>query len=657
MGRLEGKVALITGAGSGFGEAIAKSFTREGAHVIIADIAVENGKRVASDIEAASSVAQGHGTAIFMEFDCTKQQAWRDGLELAKQKFGTLDIIVNNAGTTYRKRPSIEVTEAEFDNIINVNVKSIYQSVVVVMPYFVKRKAGVFLNTSSVAGARVRPGQVFYGGTKGFVNTITQGLAAEWGPHGIRVNSICPLRSPTGLLEMFSGVPDTPEERARFSQTVPLRRMGDAQDVANAAVYLPYIAALHDFYRKCSRGLTALFTDLHKHENASWSCKVRAAGFLSPQRPYRPVTQYASADPPPSASGRDNFAHISIHMPQELISLYCFMKFNCSGSNNANRLHFRYEMQKATLIRYFRLDSSPYHTIFAELGIVCFSYARESISIHRLPFNSAVTMGYKDYILTGLKRESSGKYYYDDSDVPRISIPIADETQGLRLSKKQLDEWFKINPTTMPTLPKTLVCPDMESEPSDSNILQLKGWHHVNGSVAVYEPVEWVPVVREVRRFPKSELPETIKRDKTTIEKTKLYGKVESSLEASAGGSYAGMKVEARAKVEGSAEASLETEKITKEHMEGTLGEKPLFEVAVGMLLRVKEVYRFRFLKDDLLVTVKLTPVIDQISYDLTWNSGPSWSDIHVQDRDLKEVKELQARWGCRCREIKSHAT
>lgn len=172
MSRLEGKVALITGAGSGFGEAIAKSFTREGAHVIIADIAVENGKRVASDIEAASSVAQGHGTAIFMEFDCTKQQAWRDGLELAKQKFGKLDIIVNNAGTTYWKKPSIEVTEAEFDNIINVNVKSIYHSVVVVMPYFVERKAGVFLNTSSVAGARVRPGQVFYGGTKGFVNTV-----------------------------------------------------------------------------------------------------------------------------------------------------------------------------------------------------------------------------------------------------------------------------------------------------------------------------------------------------------------------------------------------------------------------------------------------------------------------------------------------------
>ena len=252
MGRLDGKVALITGSGSGFGEAIAHAYASEGAKVLIADIAVANGQRVASDITNKNY----SGEAFFVELNVTKRSDWEQGLEQARQRYGKLDIVVNNAGTTYKKQPSIEVSEEDFDRIVAVNIKSIYLSVSVLMPYFVERKSGVFLSTSSIAGIRVRPGQVFYGGTKGFLNTvlptslsivsklltlhlqITQGLAAEYGPEGIRVNSICPLRGPTGLLEMFSGVPDTPEERERFAQTVPLRRMSEPSDIAMAAVYL-----------------------------------------------------------------------------------------------------------------------------------------------------------------------------------------------------------------------------------------------------------------------------------------------------------------------------------------------------------------------------------------------------------------------------------
>jgi len=236
MSRLGGKVAIVTGAGSGFGEAIAHAYVSHGAHVIIADIAEEAGNRVAQEIEKKKY--PGGGTAIFLKFDATKRSSWEDGLKLARDKFHKLDIVVNNAGTTYKKQPSMGVAEADFDRIIAVNVKSIYLSVSVIMPYFTEAKSGVFLNTSSVAGTRVRPGQVFYGGTKGFVNTITQGLAAEYGPLGIRVNSICPLRSATQLLELFSGVPDTPEERARFAETVPLRRMTEPNDVAMLAVFL-----------------------------------------------------------------------------------------------------------------------------------------------------------------------------------------------------------------------------------------------------------------------------------------------------------------------------------------------------------------------------------------------------------------------------------
>lgn len=168
MGRLDGKVALVTGAGSGFGEAIAHAYAAEGAKVLVADIAVASGNRVVSDITAKSYP----GEAIFVELNVTKRSDWEQGLELAKQKFGHLDIVMNNAGTTYKKQPSIEVSEEDFDRIVAVNIKSIYLSVSVVMPYLVSRKSGVFLSTSSIAAMKVRPGQVFYGGTKGFVNTV-----------------------------------------------------------------------------------------------------------------------------------------------------------------------------------------------------------------------------------------------------------------------------------------------------------------------------------------------------------------------------------------------------------------------------------------------------------------------------------------------------
>lgn len=236
MGRLSGKVAIVTGAGSGFGEAIAHGFVAEGANVLIADIAVKNGQRVTDEI-SKKGYTNG-GSAVFVEFNVTKRSDWENALEVAKSSFGKVDIVVNNAGTTYKKKPSVEVTEADFDKIIAVNVKSIFLSVSVIMPYFVERASGVYLNTSSVAGTRVRPGQVFYGGTKGFLNTVTQGLAAEYGPSGVRINSICPLRGATGLLEMFSGMPDTPEERAKFALSVPLRRMSEPDDIKNAAIYL-----------------------------------------------------------------------------------------------------------------------------------------------------------------------------------------------------------------------------------------------------------------------------------------------------------------------------------------------------------------------------------------------------------------------------------
>jgi 3-oxoacyl-[acyl-carrier protein] reductase len=178
MGRLDSKVALITGAGSGFGEAMAHSFVKEGANVLIGDFVVDSGKRVESEIAYKSY--SGDGVAIFVEHNVVKKEDWEKALDLARTKFGKLDIVVNNAGTTYKKQPSIGVTEEDFDRVLNVNCKSIYWSIAVIMPYFVQQKSGVYVNTSSTAGARTRPGQVFYGGTKGFLNTVRSILPIRW---------------------------------------------------------------------------------------------------------------------------------------------------------------------------------------------------------------------------------------------------------------------------------------------------------------------------------------------------------------------------------------------------------------------------------------------------------------------------------------------
>jgi 3-oxoacyl-[acyl-carrier protein] reductase len=148
---------------------MAHAYAAEGAKVLIADIATENGERV-----AAAIASKGYpGEAVFVQLNVTKREDWEQGLKLAKQKFGKLSVVINNAGTTYKKQPSTDVTEDDFDRIVSVNIKSIYLSVSVIMPYFVERKSGVFLSTSSIAGIRVRPGQVFYGGTKGFLNTVS----------------------------------------------------------------------------------------------------------------------------------------------------------------------------------------------------------------------------------------------------------------------------------------------------------------------------------------------------------------------------------------------------------------------------------------------------------------------------------------------------
>ncbi|MCO4860544.1 SDR family oxidoreductase [Cupriavidus sp. WGlv3] len=230
--RLANKVAIVTGGGSGFGEGIAHTFAREGANVVVADLREDAAERVAAAIRDAGGRARAVRADVSREADT---EAMR---EAALSVFGDVHIVVNNAGTTHRNKPILEVTEDEFDRVYAVNVKSIYWSARAFVPHFRRRGGGVFVNIASTAGIRPRPGLVWYNGSKGAVITASKAMAAELGPDNIRVNCVNPVIGATALLEEFMGMPDTPENRARFLATIPMGRMSTPQDVANACLYL-----------------------------------------------------------------------------------------------------------------------------------------------------------------------------------------------------------------------------------------------------------------------------------------------------------------------------------------------------------------------------------------------------------------------------------
>ncbi|KAI2793550.1 4-formylbenzenesulfonate dehydrogenase TsaC1/TsaC2 [Penicillium oxalicum] len=228
--RLQGKVAIVTGAGSGFGAAIARRYGEEGAKVLVADINVQGGEQVA---------AQNSSDLKFQRMDVTRREDWEAIVDRAFSEFGRLDIVVNNAGTSYRNKPTVEVTEDEWERVFNVNVKSIYLAANVVMPKFIEQgQGGSMINISSTGASRPRPGLVWYNASKGAVTNATKGLAAEYGPHNIRVNSVAPLLSGTGLFSMFTGMEDTPENRQKFIGNVPLGRLTEVDDIANICLYL-----------------------------------------------------------------------------------------------------------------------------------------------------------------------------------------------------------------------------------------------------------------------------------------------------------------------------------------------------------------------------------------------------------------------------------
>ena len=230
--RLKDKVSIITGAGSGFGRAIAETFAREGARCVVNDINDTSGEEVAAEINARHD-----NQALFVHADVSDDSDVKAMMEATTEHFGGLDIIVNNAGYTHRNKSLLEVTEDEFDRIYAVNVKAIFLSTRYVVPLFDARGGGIIINTASTAGLRPRPGLTWYNSSKGAVITATKSLAVELAPRKIRVNALCPVIGETSLLELFMGE-DTPENRAKFISTIPMGRMSTPRDIANAALFL-----------------------------------------------------------------------------------------------------------------------------------------------------------------------------------------------------------------------------------------------------------------------------------------------------------------------------------------------------------------------------------------------------------------------------------
>lgn len=227
--RLNGKSALVTGAASGFGAEIARTFAREGAKVTIVDLNAEGAAQIAAEIGPAAIAVKG---------DVTSRADTEAAVKAAIAHGGKLDIVVNNAGWTHRNKPLMEVTEEEFDKVYAINVKSIYYMIHTIVPVMGPAGGGVVINIGSTAGIRPRPGLTWYNSTKGAVNLATRSLAVELAPQKIRVNCVAPVMGATGLLESFMGVPDTPENRARFIATIPLGRLSEPKDIAGACLYL-----------------------------------------------------------------------------------------------------------------------------------------------------------------------------------------------------------------------------------------------------------------------------------------------------------------------------------------------------------------------------------------------------------------------------------
>lgn len=226
--RLSGKTAIVTGGASGFGEGIVRRFVAEGARVIIADLNLAAAQTVAAELG---------GGAITTKADVADAASVARLFEAADRAFGGLDILVNNAGVGHTPRSMETLSEAEFDRLVAVNIKSVFLTAQQAVPRMKAAGAGAILNIASTGGVSPRPNLTWYNASKGWMITATRAMAVELAGAGVRVNAINPVAGETPLLKTFMGE-DTPEIRARFLASIPMGRFSTPSDIAAAAVFL-----------------------------------------------------------------------------------------------------------------------------------------------------------------------------------------------------------------------------------------------------------------------------------------------------------------------------------------------------------------------------------------------------------------------------------
>jgi 3-oxoacyl-[acyl-carrier protein] reductase len=226
-GRLAGKIALITGAASGFGEGIARRFADEGASVAVLD---RNGS-------AVQAVARDIGSALALEADVSDGASVAAAMKRLLDQFGGIDILVNNAGIGQPPMPLEAMDEAQFDRLFAVNAKSVYLTARHAVAAMKQAGQGVILNIASTGAIRPRPGLTWYNASKGWMIAATRAMAIELAPAGIRVNAINPVAGETPLLSTFMGE-DSPEGRERMVASIPLGRLSTPADMAGASVFL-----------------------------------------------------------------------------------------------------------------------------------------------------------------------------------------------------------------------------------------------------------------------------------------------------------------------------------------------------------------------------------------------------------------------------------
>ncbi|MEM6304030.1 MAG: SDR family oxidoreductase [Pseudomonadota bacterium] len=226
--RLRDKTAIVTGGASGFGAGIVRRFVQEGARVMVADINAD---------AAAGFAAEVGESATAQTVDVGDSASVNAMAQAAIEAFGRVDILVNNAGVTHMPAPLDEISEADFDRVLRVNVKSVYLTAQALVPHMKAKGGGAILNVASTAGVSPRPRLSWYNASKGWMITATKGMAVELAPEGIRVNALNPVAGETPLLASFMGE-DTPEMRAKFLATIPIGRFSQPEDMGNAALFL-----------------------------------------------------------------------------------------------------------------------------------------------------------------------------------------------------------------------------------------------------------------------------------------------------------------------------------------------------------------------------------------------------------------------------------